>query len=287
MNNQKVVLITGTSSGFGLLTAIRLAAAGHFVYATMRDVSKAELLLQEVKKRGGQVILRALDVTKPNTIAKVVEEIKEHHHHLDVVINNAGFGLGGFFEDLSDEEIRSQMEVNFFGVQNVCRAVIPMMRTRRQGKIINISSIAGQSGTPSLSAYNASKWALEGFSESLYHEMAMFGVQVVLIEPGSYPTKIFSDNARYGKSFNDPNSPYYAMSQKLAKFVKAEMDKSKKDPEDVARLIEQVVNAKNPRLRYVSDFLSGMRVMAGKVVPPSIYNYIFRKVIYGDFKNTV
>ena len=286
-NAQKIILITGTSSGFGLLIAARLAAQGHFVYATMRNLSKQKLLLDEVTERGGQVLVRELDVTRPETIAKVVEEIENHHHHLDVVINNAGFGLGGFFEDLEEEEIRYQMEVNFFGVQNVCRAVIPLMRERGSGYIINISSIAGQSGTPSLGAYNASKWALEGFSESLYHEMSMFGVSVVLVEPGSYPTKIFGDNATFAKGFDNPQSPYFNYSQHLRKFVKSAMHKSTKDPEDVARLVEKIVNTKNPKLRYISDFSSFIRVMGGRVIPPPVYSYIFRKVIYGNKTTSV
>ena len=285
---SQVILITGTSSGFGLLTAVRLVWLGHIVYATMRDTSKQQLLLEEAAKRGAaRIQVRELDVTKPSTIKKVVDEIKEKHNHIDVLVNNAGFGLGGFFEDLTQEEIRHQMEVNFFGVQNVCREVIPLMRERRQGQIINISSIAGQSGTPALGAYNASKWALEGFSESLYHELALFGVQVVLVEPGSYPTNIFSGNARYSEGFDNSQSPYFQMSQKLRAFVKKEMAKNKKDPKDIACLIERIINTKNPKLRYVSDFSSWLRIIVGKILPPSIYNYIFRKVIYGDSKHTL
>ncbi len=285
--NQQIVLITGCSSGFGLLTAARLAAKGHFVYATMRDISKQQELLDEVAKRGGQVMVRCLDVTKPSTIDAVVGEIIEHHQHINVVINNAGFGLGGFFEDLSEDEIRAQMETNFFGVQAVTRAVIPHMRQRRKGRIINISSIAGLCSSPSLSAYNASKWALEGFSESLYHEMALFGVKVVLVEPGSYPTKIFADNSRYAKNFDNPQSPYYQLSQQLRHFVQTKMHQSPKDPDDVAKLIEHIVDLRNPKLRYISDAASTLRVIMGRLTPPSLYNYIFRKVIYGNSKYTV
>ena len=286
-DTQKVILITGTSSGFGLLTSARLASRGHFVYATMRDVTKNALLMEETQKRGGQIYLRALDVTQPETIIKVVDEIKDRHGHIDVLINNAGYGIGGFFEDLSDEEIRKQMEVNFFGVQNVTRAVVPLMRRQKKGKIINISSIAGLCSSPSLGAYNASKWALEGFSESLCHELALFGIKVVLVEPGSYPTRIFGDNACYAQNFNNPQSPYYPFSQRLKKFVKSEMFKSKKDPEDVAQLIERIINTQNPKLRYISDASSALRVLAGRMIPPSIYNYIFRKVIYGKLPNTL
>ena len=281
-NSPKVILITGTSSGFGLLIAARLAAQGHFVYATMRDLNKQQPLMDEVSKRGGQVFISGLDVCKPTTINPVIEEIKTRHKHIDVVINNAGFGFAGFFEDLAEEEIRHQMEVNFFGVQNVCRQVLPLMRDHRRGLIINISSIAGQTATPCLGAYNASKWALEGFSESLYYEVAPFGIKVVLVEPGSYPTKIFTENARYGKNYNNPNSPYYQFSQRLKMFVEKHIRNSKRNPEDVAQLVERIINTPNPRLRYISDYSSLMRVLISKILPPSIYALIFRKVIYGN-----
>ncbi|MBF0489477.1 MAG: SDR family oxidoreductase [Candidatus Omnitrophica bacterium] len=286
-NNPKVILITGTSSGFGLLTSARLAARGFIVYATMRDITQLKPLLNEVFKRRGEVIIRELDVTKPESIKDVVTEIKNRHGSIDVVINNAGFGLGGFFEDLTQEEIRQQMEVNFFGVQNVCRQVIPLMRERKKGTIINISSIAGQCGSPALGAYSASKWALEGFSESLYHELIPFGVHVVLIEPGAYPTKIFSGNARYCEGFDKPNSPYFELSQKLRAFVTKTMANNKKDPEDIAKLIEKVIDTPNPKLRYVSDFSSWMRIVIGRILPASVYTYLFRKVIYGNSKRSV
>ena len=231
--------------------------------------------------------VRELDVTKPATIQAVVQEIKMKYQRIDVLVNNAGFALGGFFEDLSEEEIRRQMEVNFFGVQNVCREVVPLMRQQKSGRIINISSIAGQSGTPSLGAYNSSKWALEGFSESLYHELRNFGVQVVLVEPGPYPTKIFSDNARYCRGFDNPQSPYFSFSQKLKAFVKKEFVKNKRNPEDIAVLIEKIIDTKNPRLRYVPDLSSWMRLVAGKIIPPALYNYLLRKVVYGNSKLTV
>lgn len=280
-NSSKTILITGCSSGFGLLASARLSARGFIVYATMRDLQKKQPLLDEVNKRSAHIELRELDVTKPETVKKVVQEIHQKHGRLDVVINNAGFGLGGFFEDISEEELRQQMEVNFFGVQNVCREVLTLMRQQRKGLIINISSIAGQTATPCLGAYNASKWALEGFSESLYYEVSQFGIKVVLIEPGTYPTQIFKDNARYAKNYNNPQSPYYSFSQHLKKFVETHIRNSKKDPEDVARLIERVILNPRPKLRYISDFSSMMRVAISKIIPPSVYEFIFRKVIYG------
>jgi short-subunit dehydrogenase len=282
MNNQKVVLITGCSSGFGLLTAARLAARGHFVWATMRDLSKKQPLEEELSKRRTQAVIRGLDVTKPSTIKNVLEEIQKTHASIDVLINNAGYGIAGFFEDLDEEEIRAQMEVNFFGVQNVCREVIPLMRKRLQGKIINISSIAGLVANPCLGAYNTSKWALEAFSESLYYELGLFGISVCLVEPGSYPTNIFTQNAHYAKDFDNAQSPYFSFSQKLRKMAQESIKKLKKDPEDVARLIENIVNRSHPRLRYVSDFASLSRVMIQKILPPFLISRIFRRIIHAD-----
>jgi short-subunit dehydrogenase len=282
MDNQKVILITGCSSGFGLLTAVRLAARGHFVWATMRDLSKKQLLENELIKRNAQATIRALDVTKPSTIKDVIEEIQKTHFHVDVLINNAGYGIAGFFEDLSEEEIRAQMETNFFGVQNVCREVIPMMRKRLQGKIINISSIAGRVASPCLGAYNTSKWALEAFSESLYYELGLFGISVVLVEPGSYPTNIFTQNAHYAKNFDNAQSPYFRFSQKLKNISQQSIRKLNKDPDDVARLIENIIHQSHPRLRTISDFSSWVRVMAQKILPTRLTATIFRRIIYAD-----
>ena len=277
---SKTVLITGCSSGFGLLTAVRLAASGHVVWATMRDLTCKAALENELTKRNTQAAIRELDVTKPATIKNVVQEIQETHGRIDVLINNAGYGISGFFEDLSEEDIRRQMEVNFFGVQSVCREVIPFMRQRAKGKIINISSISGQVAVPCLSAYNASKWALEAFSESLYFELGLFGVCVVLVEPGSYPTHIFTQNAHYARDFDNAQSPYFSLSQNLKNTVGQSIRKLKRDPEDVARLIEKVINKSHPRLRYVSDFSSWLRMMAQKILPPRLTASIFRRIVY-------
>ncbi|MBF0571664.1 MAG: SDR family oxidoreductase [Candidatus Omnitrophica bacterium] len=282
MDNQKVILITGCSSGFGLLTAVRLAGKGHLVWATMRDLTRKQSLENELAKRNAQAVIRELDVTKPFTIKNVIEEIQKTHGIIDVLINNAGYGIGGFFEDLSEEEIRSQMEVNFFGVQNVCREVIPLMRKRSRGKIINISSIAGQVASPCLGAYNVSKWALEAFSESLYFELALFGISVCIVEPGSYPTNIFTQNAHYAGNFDNAQSPYFLFSQKLKNLAQNNTKKLKRDPDDVARLIEDIVNNSKPRLRYVSDLSSWSRMIAQKILPPRLVLYIFRKIVDAD-----
>ena len=295
-NSTKVVLITGTSSGFGMLTAARLAAGGHRVFATMRDLNKKETLLAEVKKRGGTVQILQLDVTKPDSIKLAVEKIVKQCGTIDILVNNAGYGIGGFFEDLTDEEIRRQFEVNFFGVQNVTRVVIPVMRdaflnsrpgtgieerrASHRAKIINISSIAGLHASPAFSAYNASKWALEAFSESLYYELKFFGIDVLLIEPGTYPTKIFYDNARYAKNFSNPESPYYSISQFLAKKVRSYVDSSRKDPETIARLVEKLIHARNPAFRNIPDIEARTLYYLRKIIPFRMYSWMVRKMLF-------
>lgn len=282
MINPKIILITGTSSGFGFVTATHLLKQGHTVYATMRDMSKKDYLLAQVKNVPGKIHILGLDVTRPETINNVVQKIATDSGYLDAVVNNAGYGIGGFFEDLTEQEIRQQLEVNFFGVQNVTRAVIPLMRSRRSGKIINISSIAGLNATPCFGAYNASKWALEGFSESLYYELKLFNINVCLIEPGTYRTKIFFENAKYAKNFDNPASPYYPMSQHLRKMVLDYVHKTDKDPMRIALLVEKLLIQKNPALRHFPDietkFLLGMR----RVLPFLIYSLFIRRALYQD-----
>ena len=280
--SPKVILITGTSSGFGFLTAVHLASKGHQVYATMRDIRKKDFLIAEAKNAGCKLDVLALDVTNTASITNVVKVIATNHGYLDAVVNNAGYGVGGFFEDLTDEEIRQQMEVNFFGVQNVTRAVIPLMRSRRQGKIINISSIAGLNASPCFGAYNASKWALEGFSESLYHELRLFGIHVCMIEPGTYRTKIFFDNAKYAKNFDNPSSPYFPMSAHLKKMVLSYVKKTDKDPRRIAFLVEKLLNQKNPSLRNFPDAETKFLLAMRRIMPFKIYSGIMQRVLYKD-----
>lgn len=271
---DKIILITGTSSGFGMLTTARLASKGYRVVATMRDLSKEGDLLQEVQERGGTIDVMRLDVTDVNSVEKCVEDVIQKYGRIDVLINNAGYGIGGAFEDLTQDEIRQQMEVNFFGVQNVTRAVLPQMRKQKSGRIINLSSISGLTVSPLFSAYNASKWALEAFSECLSYEVKPFGIDVCLIEPGTYPTKIFYDNAKYAKRFDDAASPYYAVSQSLKKRVMSYVDSSSKNPETIAILIEKLIKTKNPPLRNLPDWESKMMVGMRRWLPFNVYRWI-------------
>ena len=286
---MSVVLITGCSSGFGMLAAARLASGGHTVYATMRNLDKKGDLLAESTQRGGEVRILELDVTEDASTVSAMEQIERDEGRLDVLINNAGYAIGGFFEDLSEQEIRDQMETNFFGVQKVIRAALPLMRKTAtedncRTKILNISSVSGRSSFPGLGAYGASKFALEGFSESLYHELLPFGIDVVLIEPGSYRTKIFTENAHKAQKSEDPASHYFkhthAFRDQLRRMIKSKNGMG--DPEDVAALIERVVNTKKPKLRYLIGRQSRLRLIIRALLPDRTFSSMMHKRIFGE-----
>ncbi|MGG3466906.1 SDR family oxidoreductase [Neobacillus pocheonensis] len=246
--SRKTAIVTGSSSGFGLLCAIELALEGFSVLATMRDVNKAKPLLDlaEEKNVSDYINIKPLDVTSTESINQFETDLSSYPS-LDVLVNNAGFALGGFSEELSIEEYRQQFETNFFGVIAVTNAVLPFMRARNKGRIINMSSISGRMGFPGLSAYSASKYALEGYSESLRLELKPFGIDVALIEPGSYQTNIWS---RVDQLEINAESPYFPYMKSLTN----EIERGKADhgnPLEVAKLAAQLATQpKSPKLRY-------------------------------------
>jgi short-subunit dehydrogenase len=275
MQNKTVVLITGCSSGFGLLTSKFLAMDTNFIiYASMRDLSKKSLLMAEVSKINRNIEFLEIDVTKKDTIEAGVKKIYEAHGKIDVLINNAGYAMGGFFEDLTEQEIREQMETNFFGMQNMTRAVLPIMHKNKTGKIINLSSIAGLVGFPGLGAYNASKHAVEGFSESLRLELLPFGIKVYLIEPGSFKTKIFEDNAKFACNHDNCESKYFDITKHFIETRIKKLDKVRGNPEDVAKKIIKVIKQKNPKFRNMVGVDAFGTLIFKRIMPYSIFERI-------------
>jgi len=265
---QQTVLITGTSSGFGLLAAVALAKQGHYVVATMRDVSRAETLRQAMQRAGvteRQYEVVQLDVTDHAEVQSRVDEVLVRTGHIDVLINNAGYAQGGLAEELPLEKLRAQFETNFFGAVAVTQAVLPAMRERRSGKIINISSVSGRIGFPALSAYVASKHALEGFSESLRLELLPFGVHVVLVEPASFKTDIWGKGAVDVQM--DTTSPYYDYMSKIRAEIQSSGE-SAADPSPVIDLLVRLVHTEHPRLRYLVG-RGTTAIMVLKAVLPS------------------
>jgi NAD(P)-dependent dehydrogenase (short-subunit alcohol dehydrogenase family) len=245
---QRTAIVTGSSSGFGMLTVIELALKGFTVIATMRDINKSESLLTLAKENKVEdfIHVQLLDVSSSESIHLFLG-ILGNYPPVDVLVNNAGFALGGFSEQLSVDEYRRQFETNFFGVIAVTQAVLPLMRTKKQGRIINISSISGRLGFPGLSAYVASKHALEGYSESLRLELKPFGIDVSLIEPGSYQTNIWASVD--GMEIN-PESPYTSYMESLLDEIEGGKAKHG-NPREVAKLAAQIASQqKSPDLRY-------------------------------------
>lgn len=248
-NLDRIALITGTSSGFGLLTALKLAGQGYKVIATMRDLSRKGELVRQAEQAGilERLHLMTMDVTDSDSIEAAVTTIHETFGRIDVLVNNAGFAIGGFIEEISMEEWRQQMETNFFGLVAVTTAVLPVMREQGNGMIINIGSISGLFGFPGYAPYAASKFAVEGFSESLRHEMSPFGIRVVLVEPGSFRTPIWGKGL--GHMRQNEGSPYKERLEAVLRYSKRTSETAP-DPVQVAELIGRITDMKAPRLRY-------------------------------------
>jgi NAD(P)-dependent dehydrogenase (short-subunit alcohol dehydrogenase family) len=263
---DKIAVITGTSSGFGLLTSIELAKAGFKVVATMRDPTRRAELDQAVAAAGlaGKIEVRPLDVTHFEAMPGFVDALIRDYGRVDVLVNNAGFAVAGFAEDIKLDELRLQFETNFFGAVAMTKAVLPLMRQQRSGHIIQVSSIGGLLGSVTVSSYSASKHALEGWSESLRLEVQVLGIRVVLVEPGAFQTDIWTRGAVMGKEATKSNSPNFQrslnMRDRIAKIPKA-------DPIAVAQLIIAIARNPNPKLRYVVGKDAKIQLAMKRILP--------------------
>jgi len=251
---EKTVLITGTSSGIGLLTSVTLAKRGWRVLATMRDLSKRDRLEAAAKEAGvvERIEIHPLDVTNGEQIAALAGLIEERKAPLHALINNAGFAMAGFAENVSDAELRRQFDTNFFGTAAVTRALLPLFKRQKFGHIVMISSISGRLGFPGVGSYSASKFALEGWTETLRLELKPMGIHVVLVEPGAFETDIWTRNALVSAQTRtlgaDPQSPEGARIVRWRK--KIDPRKKRSDPQLVAEFVAGILRSKNPRLRY-------------------------------------
>jgi NAD(P)-dependent dehydrogenase (short-subunit alcohol dehydrogenase family) len=249
------VLITGTSTGFGRVTTELLAARGWRVFATMRDLARKDSLERALRDAGlsERVTFVQLDVTDPTSIeAAVATVLSETGNTLDAVVHNAGIAVAGVLEDLPDADIRRVMETNFFGVLNLTRALLPLFRRQRRGRIVLLSSQAAFAGQPGNSMYCASKWALEGWAESLAYEVDPFGIDVVLIEPGPYRTEIWNSTQWVVPS----NSAYLSWLKLLRHAADRHQAKTSRDPKEVALVVGKALEARRPRFRYQVGFFA-------------------------------
>ena len=263
---DKIALITGSSSGFGLLTSLELAKAGFRVVATMRDLGRRDRLDQAAVAAGvaGQLDIRALDVTNFEALPAFVDAVVRDCGRLDVLVNNAGFAVAGFAEDIRLEELRRQFETNFFGAVAMTKAVLPIMRRQHSGHIIMVSSIGGLLGSVSVSSYSASKHALEGWSESLRLEVNALGIKVVLVEPGAYLTDIWTRGAVMGEKATQETSPNIQRILRMRDRIQA---LPKRDPIEVARLIASIAQDPNPELRYLVGRDAKIQLAMKRILP--------------------
>lgn len=247
---MKIAVITGASSGIGLLTAVELARSGFQVVATMRELNRRTGLEQAAGLAGVNpyIDIRRLDITDFDLIPSLIESVVHDYGRVDLLVNNAGFAVAGFAEDLTLGEIRSQFETNFFGHVAMTKAVLPVMRQQKSGHIIMVSSVSGLHAAPTVSSYSASKFALEGWSEALRLEVNRLGIKVVLVEPGSFQTDIWTRNAYIGQKLLDGSSPNRERGQKMRDRIQSI---PKRDPIIVAKAIAQIARDPNPRLRYL------------------------------------
>lgn len=253
MASERTALITGTSSGFGLLTTLALAQRGWRVIATMRDLNRSGVLERAARAAGvlDRMELRPLDVTRLDQIEALAAELALRPAPLHALVNNAGFALAGFVDDVSDAELRQQFDTNFFGAAALTRALLPQLRRQGFGHVVMLSSVSGRNGYPGVSSYAASKYALEGWTESLRYEMAPLGITVTLVEPGSYNTDIWNRGAVFSAGSRDPLSPNLERRKRLMAAMEARPGKGRGNPQQVADGIARLLDEPHPTLRHL------------------------------------
>lgn len=266
MKSQKTVLVTGASSGIGKATAKQLIHDGFIVYGAARRVEK----MKDLEELGGFAL--EMDITNEEDIKSVVRHIEEVHDGVDVLVNNAGYAVYGAIEDIPVEEARRQFEVNIFGLARLTQLVLPYMRERQTGTIVNISSMGGKIYTLLGGWYHASKHALEGWSDCLRMELAPFGIDVVIIEPGIIETE-FGDVVSEPLRERSENTAYAELAQRAGDAVQRSYEKGAgSSPEVVAKTISKAISAKNPKTRYAPGSMAKPLIFLRKVLPDKLFD---------------
>jgi short-subunit dehydrogenase len=298
--NQKVAVVTGSSTGIGYETSLALANNGYFTYATVRDIQKSKEIERIAHVKNIPLKIIEMNVDNDNSVKDTIEKITSEYGRIDILVNNAGYGLFGALEDLEMNEIKKQFETNVFGIMRVIKNVLPAMRLQRTGIIVNISSISGLAGIPSQSAYAGTKFAVEGLSESLSYELEPFGIKIVLIEPGVINTEFVQDlvvpTDRYGidknrnqiniSNFNTGNTSFSFYHDTIKKFLSFYYSAMRNAPhprivaDEIIQAIEKVSNETNAmpiiRIAVGNDSKKYSRLKK------ELQDNEFHKVIRGD-----
>ncbi len=265
---SQIVLITGCSTGIGRDLAGQLTRSGYKVVATARKAQTLNDVPTALKL--------PLDVTQPDSVNQAVQCTLERFGRIDVLVNNAGYAVRGAVEEISDARVQAMFDANVFGVMRMIRAVAPQMRRQKSGRIVNISSLAGKLATPANGTYSATKFALEALSDALRLELAPFGIQVVLIEPGSIKTHFVATADAHAQAIvSNPASPYQTLYQQSDQFA-AGMRQNAPGPEAVSQVIQQAIETARPKARYlVAVPFSGRLVLH---LGDSVWDYALRRM---------
>jgi NAD(P)-dependent dehydrogenase (short-subunit alcohol dehydrogenase family) len=302
LDKQKIAVVTGSSSGIGFATSLLLARNGFHTFATMRNTQKSEIIKEIANNERLPLHVIQLDVNSDSSVKDAIKNIaaigetsenknKNENKRIDVLVNNAGYALIGCVEDLSIEEIKAQFESNLFGMIRVSQAALPYMKNQMNGGsnnnggdssvIVNISAITGRISFPGISAYSSTKFAIEAFSESMAYELKPFGMNVVLIEPGTIKTNIMNSSITAKKALDSKNSHYRELTHKVYTVFKS-MQEHAAPPEEVARTILHAVSTKNPKRRYlVGSAKEKMAIRLRPYISDKIFSLTVVKRMFG------
>lgn len=270
-----VVLVTGCGAGPGWEIALHLASQGLRVYATVLDEEERPALLEEAKRRGAALSVLVMDVTIPASLDEGINTIIAEAGSIFGLVNNAGVSLRGCFETLAEDEIRRVFEVNVLGTMAVTRRVLPHMRSAGRGRVVTISSVGGKIASFGLTSYCATKFAQEGFGEALALEIAPFGLQSILVEPGIVMTSRWTVNRGTARNALDPGSPYYTMFQRHEAMADRIARGSRTSPAKVAQTIYHAITTDRPRMRYVVGQPAGMMIALRRYLPGELFGRIY------------
>ena len=276
---EKVAIVTGSSSGIGFETSLALAREGYFTYATMRNTAKSDKIKEIAQKENLKISILELDVDDENSAKTAIAQILDQKQRIDVLVNNAGWGLWGCVEDVSVDEFKQQFDTNFFSIIRLIQEVAPTMRKQNSGTIVNVSSVVGRIGFPASPAYISSKFALEGLSESLRFEFAPFGIDVIIIEPGVIKTD-FMKNMKMAKK-SELDTVYKDITTKVVSGVKM-MAEMGTPPKEVANTIVKAIKDEKPLPRYVVGNDASMFLEARKNKTDIEFENYLKKELYDE-----
>ena len=277
--NNKTAVVTGSSTGIGFETALLLARSGFHTYASMRDLKKSKNIAEIANTENLPLTVVQLDVKDDSSVKDAIGKIIAESKRIDVLVNNAGYGLFSPLEDVTLDQVKEQFETNFFGAIRVMHQVIPTMRIQRSGTIVNVSSLVGRIGLPLSSAYVATKFALEGLSESMRYELNEFGINVILVEPGVIKTN-FIENLKTGDTTLKSESPYADLVDRISKVFGKMMDNRSSSPKLVAEAILHAITSKLPEIRYVvGDDANSMMKIRKNSTDKEFENWVYENII--------